>query len=141
MPYKNKEDRARAQRRWYARHKDEFKPSGELIQCACGCEESLTEFDHRGRERRFLTGHNKRKGLRRISRQGYVIICIHGRGDVGEHRLIMEKYLGRELTSDEAVHHINGDKQDNRLENLRLFPWKGDHTKYEWTLRRRDDTT
>ena len=52
-------------------------------------------------------------------------------GFVYEHRLVIEKILGRYLRKDEKVHHRNGNQLDNRPENLEVLS-SSEHTTLHW---------
>ena len=56
-----------------------------------------------------------------LSSNGYRVLGIgHGKGRA-EHKVVMEEILGRSLAKDEVVHHKNGNKTDNRPENLEVM--------------------
>lgn len=80
--------------------------------------------------------HPNWKGGRIKNVHGYMYIWnpshpfINGINYVPEHRLIMEKHLGRYLKPIEIVHHINTIRDDNRPENLMLFKNISEHRKY-----------
>lgn len=88
---------------------------------SCGCYQREQVSNRRGDKR-----YNW-KGGRFLCPHGYVKILLPGhhranqRGYVYEHLVVMENKLGRRLTGKENVHHLNGDRQDNREENLELW--------------------
>ena len=82
------------------------------------------------------------KGGRTIDKQtGYVRIRERGKWKTYkyEHRKVMEEFLGRKLLRFEIVHHINGNTQDNCIENLCLLNDEKDHLRFHDSLKQRDN--
>ena len=115
---------------------DEHKNKLSLAKIGKASKKKGMRFDN-------LSGENhwNWKGGRFINNQGYVIIRnryhpnADKNGNVSEHRLEMEKKIGRLLDKTEVVHHINEDKRDNRIENLMLFKNRKAHNEYHKKMR------
>jgi len=95
--------------------------------------EAITE----GLRKRYPQGRGGKdaanwRGGRRKLKSGYVYVYAPDhpnatkQGCVMEHRLLVEKHLGRYIESSEVVHHLNGDKTDNHIENLAVLK-RGQH--------------
>lgn len=84
----------------------------------------------KGKSKSFKDGKNLRRLGIKQSTNGYLLEWDDSRQRyIPQHRLVVEKHLGRLLVDEEQVHHINGNKVDNSIENLWLCSTPGDHTR------------
>jgi len=87
---------------------------------SCGC------LDLEKKKQRSGKNHPCWKGGKMLQGDGYVLIKnkdhprANNSGYVFEHLLVMEQKIGRPVKKTETVHHKNGIKNDNRIENLEL---------------------
>lgn len=101
---------------------------GEITECGipgCGRPHKARNYCsmHYQRFKRFgdpLFTEINPHGEGSIVPDGYRKITVNGRR-ILEHRYVMEQHIGRELTSSEVVHHIDGDPLNNRIENLEIL--------------------
>lgn len=101
-----------------------FKPYNKIVKsCSKDCGYYIRKNGAEKR-RKKESWYKTKKGYI----QGHVWIDENTKIFVKQHRYIMEKHLGRKLLTSEDVHHINGIKDDNRLENLEVID-HSEHTK------------
>jgi len=90
---------------------------------------------------RFAENNSNWIGGETIHEDGHVLVRspnhphVNANGYVLRSRLVMEKHLGRYLELGEIVHH-DKDKDDDRIENLKLFPGLSEHMSFHWQIRR-----
>ena len=102
---------------------------GAIIQPIYGYKKNQGRFNGIQWPDKFCSkscANRARPTKRKIDRHGYVYVYRPGGTkrntiQVYEHRVVMEKIIGRELTKNETVHHKNGIRTDNRPENLELW--------------------
>jgi len=101
------------------------KDTAKFCSKSCGCKSRTGKLSNN-----FKTG-------RITDVNGYVSIRTNGKY-MYEHRYVMEQHLGRKLLKDEAVHHINGVRADNKIKNLIVMKKKA-HDSFESKKRWREN--
>ena len=106
--------------RWSILLKDGSHRNRLCLKCSVEKSRGNSEFNNRRKSGRYINSHTGYVFVRLERDDFYFPMALVGGGFVQEHRLVMAKYLNRCLLSWETIHHKNGVKTDNRLENLEI---------------------
>jgi len=121
-----------------------LKRKAEILGC------KLSEVpDKRGRHGNHLAGKgHPRYNANKITSHGYRIVIVGvghpldiGNGYAYEHRKVMSEKIGRWVTNDEIVHHIDRDKLNNNIDNLEITTRAEHNREHIMTDNKRDGST
>jgi hypothetical protein len=133
-----------------------FAPPRNSLRATCSkeCRYTMVSDNHKANgvrplitpapevQRQRIKGPNAPwwKGGSMVNRNGYRIVIapddfpfrdmLDRSNRIREHRMVYALHIGRSLLGAEVVHHINGDKLDNRIENLALFQDNAAHLEH-----------
>ena len=136
------------EKKWKNEKWERIKNDLVKIKCKCSpdCKTMIYPINKVGQPVHYAKNHglklelnpNWKNGRANHSLKYILVRCpnhpfIDGRGYIFEHRLVMEKHLGRYLTEEEVIHHIDGNPKNNDISNLMLFASHSEHLIYERT--------
>lgn len=101
-----------------------YKPPSKITENNCCCAECRNELDRqRALDQLNLPGHNAGHSAPWLTKFNRLLSIHENTIDVDSsvYRSIVEAAIGRKLRRGEVIHHINGDRTDNRLENLQIM--------------------
>jgi endogenous inhibitor of DNA gyrase (YacG/DUF329 family) len=117
----HKEEHRKYSRKYEAEHREHIREIHKRYPKIC--EWCKKNFKAQNKIQRFCSHRCAGASFKTISYKTYRI----GNKSILFHRFVMEQHLRRKLGRNEVVHHINGIKQDNRIENLMLFRTDSKH--------------
>ena len=123
-------------------HKIALRKARKGKKPALGKQWSVSE-EVKEKHRKISTGSGNGmwKGGKIKTSQGYVRVIKKDHpfsdksGYVREHRLVMEGKIDRYLKPNEVIHHIDGNKSNNKINNLMLFPNHSEHRRFEGAIK------
>lgn len=104
------------------------------------CVDCGTKIDYASMRCRKCAGIKRGRKITIKDKSGYILVWqpkhpnSNEKGYVQEHRLVVENFIGRYLTREEVIHHIDTNKENNKIDNLMLFSTQKKHMQFHMKI-------